>query len=127
MCLYGHEINPTTTPLDAGLTWAVKYTHDFVGREALEKIKAEGGPKRKLVGLTTPSKRVPRDGYAIYDGDEEIGVVCSGASSPTVGTNIATAYVPADRAETGREVQFAIRDKREPAVIADLPFYKRAK
>ena len=56
MPLYGHEIDETTTPLDAGLSWAVKFTHDFTGRGALERIQAAGGPQRKLVGLTTDSR-----------------------------------------------------------------------
>lgn len=125
MALYGHELDETTNPLEAGLTFAVKYTHDFTGREALEKIKASGGPTRKLIGLTTGSRRVPRQGYELFDGDRSIGSVCSGASSPTLGTNIATAYVAADAAEPGREVEFAVRDRREPAALVALPFYKR--
>ena len=125
MALYGHELDETTNPLEAGLTFAVKYTHDFTGREALEKVKAGGGPARRLMGMTTESRRVPRQGYEIFDGDERVGAVCSGASSPTLGTNIATAYVAAEAAEAGKEVEFAVRDRRERAVLTKLPFYKR--
>ena len=125
MPLYGHELDETTTPLDAGLTFAVKYTHDFVGRAALERITAAGGPERRLVGLTTDQKRVPRQGYEVWAGDRRLGAICSGAQSPTLGTNIGTAYVPPDHAEPGTEVQFAIRDQRLPAVVVALPFYKR--
>ncbi len=127
MPLYGHEIDETTTPLDAGLEFAVKFTHDFVGRPALERVQAAGGPTRRLVGLVTDSKRVPRQGYPILTGDRELGTVCSGGASPTLGKNIATAYVPADFGEPGAAVEFAIRDKREPARIAALPFYQRAR
>jgi glycine cleavage system T protein (aminomethyltransferase) len=125
MPLYGHEIDETTTPLDAGLQFGVKFTHDFTGRAALEKIQAEGGPARRLVGLTTESRRVPRQGYPIMSGDREVGCVLSGAASPTLGKNIATTYLPNDFAEAGTEVEFAIRDKREPATVVPLPFYKR--
>ena len=127
MPLYGHEIDETTTPLDAGLTFGVKFTHDFVGREALERIQAAGGPTRRLVGLETESRRVPRQGYPIVHGGETVGVVCSGGASPTRGKNIATAYVPHHLGEPGTELGFAIRDKAEPAVVVPLPFYKRAR
>ncbi|MEM7201622.1 MAG: glycine cleavage system aminomethyltransferase GcvT [Planctomycetota bacterium] len=125
MALFGHEIDRTTNPLEAGLGWAVKFTHDFRGKAALETCRDGGGTGRKLVGLTTPSRRVPRQGYLLYAGDRQIGTICSGGASPTLGTNIATAYVSEDCAEPGTELQFAIRDQREAAVVAPLPFYKR--
>ncbi len=127
MALYGHEIDETTTPLDASLDWAVKFTHDFTGRAALERIQESGGPKRELIGLKSDSKRVPRQGYALFQGDREIGKVCSGGMSPTLSTNIATAFVDKGSVSVGDEIQFAIRDKREAATVSALPFYKRAK
>ncbi len=127
MSLYGHEIDRTTNPLEAGLGWSVKFTHDFVGRAALERIRDAGGPQRTLVGLTTDSRRVPRQGYAIASGGETVGTVCSGAASPTLGTNIATGYVPTAQAEPGTRLEFVVRDKAEPATVCSLPFYKRAK
>ncbi|MEZ5966044.1 MAG: glycine cleavage system aminomethyltransferase GcvT [Planctomycetota bacterium] len=128
MPLYGHEIDTGTNPLEAGLSFAVKFTHDFVGRQALERYQAAPGPDpRRLVGLTSPSKRVPRQGYPVFHGDAELGPVRSGALSPTLDTNIATAYVPGSLAEPGTELTFGVRDKREPAVVAALPFYKRAR
>jgi aminomethyltransferase len=127
MPLYGHEIDETTNPLEAGLGWAVKFTHDFTGRAALERIQAAGGSGRKLVGLTTDSKRVPRQGYPVVHDGREIGKVCSGAISPTKGCNIATAYVPDAFAEPGTALGFAIKDKTEPATVVALPFYKRSK
>lgn len=124
MALYGHELDETTNPLEAGLSFAIKFTHEFTGRAALEEIQSRG-IERKLVGLTTESRRVPRQGYELHAGDRKLGVICSGGASPTLSTNIATAYVPADAAEPGTAVEFAVRDKREPATLTELPFYKR--
>ena len=125
MPLYGHEIDETTNPLEAGLDWAVKMTHDFVGREALERIAAAGGTGRRLVGLTTSSRRCPRQGYAIVKDGQKIGHVCSGSISPVLSTNIATAYVKTEYTEPGTELEFLVRDKPEPCLVAPLPFYKR--
>ncbi len=127
MPLYGHEIDETTTPLDAGLDFAVKFTHDFVGRGALEQIQAAGGPSTRLCGLRADSRRVPRQGYPVMAGDREIGKICSGGASPTLETNIATAHLPAEFAEPGTELEFAIRDKREPLKVVTLPFYSRTR
>lgn len=125
MALYGHEIDASTNPLEAGLGWAVKFTHDFTGRAALEEIRAKGGTGRRLVGLSSPSRRVPRQGYPLLAEDREVGFVCSGTASPTLGTNIATGYVADSCAAPGTPLRFAVRDQREPAVVTELPFYKR--
>lgn len=134
MPLYGHELDEGTNPLEANLGWAVKMNHDFVGRAALEKVTAAGGTGRRLVGMTTHSKRCPRQGYPIMapDGSRAIGKVCSGSISPTLSkggtpTNIATAYVEDAFGEVGTELSFAVRDKHEPCVVTELPFYKRAR
>jgi len=132
MPLYGHELDETTNPLEANLGWAVKTNHDFIGRAALEKVTAAGGTGRTLVGLTTHSKRCPRQGYPIANGDQEIGSVCSGSISPTLSksgtpTNIATAYVEDAFASVGTELSFVVRGKAEPCVVTELPFYKRAR
>jgi aminomethyltransferase len=127
MPLYGHEIDETTNPLEAGLDWAVKMTHDFTGRAALERIAAGGGPGRRLVGLVTKSKRCPRQGYPIVKDGETVGRVCSGSISPTLDTNIATAYVRTALSAPGTELEFTIKDKSEPCVVVPLPFYKRAR
>ncbi|MHC4077393.1 MAG: glycine cleavage system aminomethyltransferase GcvT [Planctomycetota bacterium] len=125
MPLYGHEIDETTTPLEAGLSWAVRFNHDFTGREALERIQAAGGPGRKLVGLTTASRRVPRQGYPVLHGEEEVGKILSGAASPTLETNIATCYLPEELSAPGTTLMFAVKNKREAATVTALPFYKR--
>ncbi len=127
MPLYGHEIDETTNPIEAGLDWAVKMNHDFVGRAALEQLAARGGSGRKLVGLVTDSKRCPRQGYPLLKDGAQVGHVCSGNISPTLDTNIATAYVRADLTAPGTELQFGVRDKTEPCVVRAMPFYKRAR
>ena len=127
MPLYGHEIDETTTPLDAGLDFGVKFTHDFIGRAALEEILAAGGPARRLVGLETASKRVPRQGYEIVHDGVKVGAVCSGGASPVRGCNIATAYVPKELAEPGTKLGFVVRDRSEDAVVVPLPFYRRSR
>ena len=127
MPLYGHEIDETTNPLEAGLDWAVKMNHDFVGKTALEKVLAAGGTGRKLVGLTSVSKRCPRQGYPLMKGGVQVGHVCSGNISPTLDTNIATAYVRTEFATPGTPLEFVVRDKPEPCVVAATPFYKRAR
>jgi aminomethyltransferase len=99
--------------------------HEFTGKQALARVVAAGGTGRKLVGLTSPSKRCPRQGYPIVRGGEKVGHVCSGNISPTLDTNIATAYVRTDVAAPGTDLEFLVRDKGEPCVVAPLPFYKR--
>ncbi len=127
MPLYGHEIDETTNPLEAGLDWAVKMNHDFVGRTALERVLAAGGTGRKLVGLTAAGKRCPRQGYPLVHDGKQVGHVCSGSISPTLDTNIATAYLRTDLAIPGTHLEFLVRDKGEPCTVAALPFYKRAR
>ncbi len=127
MPLYGHEIDETTNPLEAGLDWAVKFTHDFVGRAALQRLQQQGGTGRRLVGLTTTSKRCPRQGYKLVAGGKEIGHVCSGNISPTLDTNIATAYVRNEFAAPGTQLEFLVKDKAEPCTTSALPFYKRSR
>ncbi|MGC6488854.1 MAG: glycine cleavage system aminomethyltransferase GcvT [Planctomycetota bacterium] len=132
MPLYGHELDEATNPLEANLGWAVKTNHDFIGKAALEQVTAAGGTGRRLVGLTTHSKRCPRQGYPIASGGQQVGKVCSGSISPTLSksgtpTNIATAYVEDPCAAVGTELSFVVRGKSEPCVVTELPFYKRAR
>lgn len=126
-CLYGHELDEQTNPLEAKLGWTVKFDKgDFIGRDALLKVK-EQGPKRKLIGIEMVERGVPRNGYAIYDNDQQIGALTSGAPSPTLNKNIGMGYVDAQHAVVGNTVQIDIRGKRTAAQIVALPFYKRKK
>lgn len=124
-CLYGHELDEHTNPLEARLGWTVKLKKgDFIGRDALAKVK-EQGPRRLLAGIELLERGVPRGGYAIYQQDQQIGTLTSGAPGPTVGKNIGMGYVEAEQAIVGRQVSIDIRGKRVAAQIVALPFYKR--
>ncbi len=126
-CLYDHELNEQTNPLEAGLGWTVKLNKgDFIGHDALLKVKEEG-LKRKLIGIEMIERGIPRGGYAIYDNDRQIGTLTSGAPSPTLNKNIGMGYVDAADAVIGKPVQIDIRGKRTAARIVALPFYKRKK
>ncbi len=126
MPLYGNELGPDVTPYEAGLGRVVRLDKpsDFVGRQALA-ARAAAGPRQVLTGLIGRSRRVPRHGYAVLSGSgQRVGVVTSGAPSPTLGTPIAMAYV-----ETGATEPFGIdiRGSVEPADVTGLPFYDRSK
>jgi aminomethyltransferase len=126
-CLYDHELNEQTNPLEAGLGWTVKLNKgDFIGHDALVKVKEEG-PKRKLIGIEMIERGIPRGGYAIYDDERKIGALTSGAPGPTLNKNIGMGYVDAADAIVGKTVQIDIRGKRTAAQIVALPFYKRKK
>lgn len=125
MALYGHELDDTTNPVEAGIVPKLVHKKDFSGRGAIEAM-LESGPPRRLVGLTTDAKRVPRQGYALFTpGGEEVGTICSGSPSPTVGTNIGTAYVKTGHDEPGTTLQMDVRGKRFDVELVALPFYKR--
>ncbi|HEX7736098.1 MAG TPA: glycine cleavage system aminomethyltransferase GcvT [Ktedonobacteraceae bacterium] len=127
LCLYDHELTEQTNPLEAGLAWTVKLAKgDFIGHDALVNIKAEG-LKRKLVGIELVERGVARGGYAIYDGEQQIGVLTSGAPSPTLNKNIGLGYVETAQATPGKSVSIDIRGRRIAAQIVALPFYKRSK
>ncbi|HLI09300.1 MAG TPA: glycine cleavage system aminomethyltransferase GcvT [Ktedonobacteraceae bacterium] len=126
-CLYGHELDEQTNPLEANLGWTVKFNKgEFIGREALLKVK-EKGPQKKLVGIEMTERGIPRGGYTIFSDGQSIGVLTSGAPGPTVGKNIGLGYVKPEYATVGQPIQIDIRGKRTAAKIAALPFYKRQK
>lgn len=123
-CLYGNDIDDTTSPYEAGLGWITKFTKDFTARAILERQKAEG-VSRKLVGLELIDKGIPRHGYTIKDEQgNEIGHVTSGTQSPSLGKAIALGYVKKEFAAEGTTVFVTVRDKNLKAVIASLPFLK---
>jgi aminomethyltransferase len=126
MPLYGNELGPDTTPFEAGLGRVVAFgtEGEFVGRGALERAQA-AGPRQKLVGVVVRGRGIARHGYEVFVGERRSGVVTSGTQSPTLGEPIAMAYVmPAD-SEPGTIVTIGIRDRRVPAEVVSLPFYKR--
>jgi aminomethyltransferase len=134
MPLYGSELGPDVTPYEAGLGRVVRLDKpgEFVGRAALAE-RAAAGPRRTLVGLVVPSRRVPRHGYPVLSGagaagsagaPSGVGVVTSGGPSPSVGSPIAMAYVAAGA--TG-PFSIDIRGRAEPASVTELPFYDRRK
>ena len=123
-CLYGNDIDDTTSPIEAGLGWITKFTKDFVNAEALAKEK-EQKPKRRLVAFELDEKGIPRHGYDIVDGDENvIGVVTSGTMSPCLQKGIGMGYVPRTSAKSGTQIFIQVRKKAIPATIVKLPFYK---
>jgi aminomethyltransferase len=121
-CLYGNDIDDTTSPMEAGLGWITKFTKDFTSRAIFEKQKNEG-TSRKLVGLEMVDKGIPRHGYTLQnEAGQEIGVITSGTQSPTMGKAIGLAYVATAHATEGSEVFVMIRDKGIKAKVVKIPF-----
>ncbi len=119
--LWGHDLDETTTPLEAGLDWVVAWDHDFVGRSALEAQR--GNLTRKLTAFTTEGRAIPREGYPVTT-DSGSGTVTSGNFSPTLGHGIGMAYVSPPPAD-GESLSIEIRGKQVPGTIVDLPFIDR--
>ena len=124
--LYGHELDEETTPLEARLAWSVKLEKDnFIGKEALVKQK-ELGLNKRIIGLKSSSRAVPREGYEIAFEGEVLGKVTSGTFSPTYNYPIALAYVNTKREyKVGETLDVIIRGKNHPVEVVSLPFYKR--
>lgn len=124
-CLYGNDINDTTSPLEAGLGWITKFTKDFTNSEALKKQKEEG-VTRKLVGFELTERGIPRHDYEITDKDGNvIGIVTSGTMAPSLNKGIGLGYVPAEYAAEGSQIFIRIRKNDIPAQVVKLPFYKK--
>lgn len=127
LALYGNDITEETNPLEARLGWLTKLDKgDFIGREALGKIK-DKGIERKLMGMVIDDARsIPRHGYAVCDSDgHEVGVVTSGSQSITLGKGIAMGYMPVSMADEGNTVQIKIRKKLVEARVTKPPFIKK--
>lgn len=125
MALYGHEIDDTTTPLEAGLEWVVKLEgDDFIGRGALLEQK-RAGISRKLVGFELVDRGIAREGCRVIAAGREVGKVTSGSFSPTLQKSVGMAYVPLELVEPGCEVEIEVRGKLRAARIVALPFYRR--
>jgi aminomethyltransferase len=127
MCLYGHEIDDTTTPWEAGLGWICKPEKgEFLGRQALVRQK-ERGVERTLVGFEMQERLIARDGCLISIKGQQSGRVTSGSPAPFLKKNIGMAYVPAACKTPGTEITVGIRANQAPARIVSMPFYKRPK
>ncbi len=121
-CLYGNDIDDTTSPLEAGLGWITKFTKEFTNSEAL-KAQKEAGVARKLVGMEMIDRGIPRHGYNIKDASgATIGVVTSGTQAPSLGKAIAMGYVAKEHAIEGTEVFIEVRDKLLKAMVVKMPF-----
>jgi aminomethyltransferase len=124
-CLYGHDIDQTTNPIAAGLSWITKVDKgEFVGKGPIGRMKKEG-PARKLIGFVVDDRAVPRQGYPLHAGGRPVGVVTSGNFSPTLEKNIGMGYVEAAHAKPGGTIAVLIRNREVPATVTALPFLKK--
>ena len=125
--LYGNDIDDQTSPISAGLGWITKFSKEFINSENLKKEK-EAGPESKLIGFKMTEKGIPRSGYEIIgEGDVQIGTVTSGTMSPSLGYGIGLGYVNTPLAKAGSTIYISVRNRRIPAEITKLPFYKAKK
>lgn len=123
-CLYGHELDEETSPLEAGLSWVVKLKKgDFIGRDALVAEK-EKKPARKLIGLEVTGKGIPREGFTVCHNGETVGKVTSGTFSPTLKKALAMALVKRSVPKEAEGITIDIRGRAATAVRTPLPFYK---
>ncbi len=123
-CLYGNDIDETTSPIEAKLGWITKFTKDFINAEALKKEKEEGA-KRKLIGFELEGKGIPRKDYEILDENHnQIGVVTSGTMSPSLKKAIGMGYVKTEMSKVDTPIYIQIRKKVVPAKVVKPPFYK---
>jgi aminomethyltransferase len=125
-CLFGNDINDSTSPIEAGLGWITKFVegNEFINRKALEEQKAQG-VARRLIGFELKDRGIPRQHYPILDADGNvIGEVTSGTMSPMLNIGIGMGYVKADHAARGTEIHIGIRNKKIPAEVVKPPFFK---
>ena len=123
--LNGNDMDPQTNPIEAGLAWVVKPAKDFIGRDALARIQAQG-VARKLVGLEVEGNHTIRNGYPIYRGGKEVGKVTSGPLSPQLtGRNLGLGYVASEHAEIGTELEVGIQGRKSRAHVVATPFSAR--
>lgn len=124
-CLYGNDIDDTTSPLEAGLGWITKFDKEFVNSENL-KAQKEQGVNRKLIGFEMLEKAIPRAHYEIVNAEgEKVGEVTSGTMSPSLGKGIGLGYVTKDYSKVGTEISIRVRNKDMKAQVVKLPFVKK--
>ncbi len=123
-CLYGNDIDDTTSPIEAGLGWITKFTKEFTNKAALLEQK-EKGVSKKLVGFEMIDRGIPRHDYQIADSSGTIiGKVTSGTQSPSLNKGIGMGYVPTAFSKADSEIFIMIRDKAIKAKVVKIPFYK---
>lgn len=123
-CLYGNDIDDTTSPIEAGLGWVCKFNKDFTNSDAL-KAEKEHTPERKLVAFKLDERGIPRHGYDIVDSSgKTIGNVTSGTMSPSLGIGIGMGYVPTVFSKVDSKIFIQVRKKAIPATVVKAPFYK---
>ena len=123
--LYGHELDDTTTPLEAGLDWVTKFSKPaFIGREVLVRQKEEG-VNRRLVGLELREPGIARSDYSLFKDGQPVGRVTSGTKSPSLGKSIALGYVASEAAGIGNAIDAEIRGRKVRCEVVPLPFYRR--
>jgi len=121
-CLYGNDIDDTTSPLEAGLGWIVKFTKDFTAKEIIQKLKEEG-IRRKLVGFEMIDRGIPRHHYEICNEEgKQIGYVTSGTQSPSLNKAIGMGYVEMDSSALDSLIYIKVRDKLLQAKVVKIPF-----
>jgi len=126
LCLYGTDMDENTNPFEARLSFVVKFSKDFIGRNSLQEVK-EKGPRKLRVGIVTENRVIPRNGFSVILNEKEIGRVTSGALSPLLDRGIAMAYVTPQYANQGDVVEVKIRDRLEGARLVKTPFYDTTK
>jgi len=125
LMLYGNDIDDTTTVLEAGLRWLVKFKKgDFLGRETLLKQKEEG-LARKLAGFEVVGRGIARSHYPVFVGGNRVSEVASGTFAPFLKKSIGLTYLPLESTEVGTVLEIEVRSKRVPARVVEIPFYKR--
>jgi aminomethyltransferase len=125
MRLHGHDIDDTTTPVEAGLSGIVGWhKEDFLGIDVLRRQRTEG-VTRKLVGFETMDRGIAREGYGAFIGDQKVGIVTSGTQTPYLKKAIGMAYLPSAHAAIDQEFDVDIRGRRARAKVVAMPFYKR--
>jgi aminomethyltransferase len=124
-CLYGHEIDETTTPWEAGLGWIVRLGKgEFIGHDNLEKLKEEG-KQRKLAGFEMVGRGIARDHYPVSVEGKEVGPVTSGSFAPSLQKSVGLVYLPVEYTQIGQPLEVEIRGKRVQAKVVETPFYTR--
>ncbi len=124
LCLYGSDIDKTTTPLEAGLRWTVAFDKgNFIGRDALVRQNSEG-IRRRLAGFQMLDRSIARAHHAVYREDQRVGEVTSGAPAPSLNCNIGLAYLPIEMSKINAKIEIEIRGRRHPAKVVRTPFYQ---